>query len=122
MISNTSISKRTKRKMDPYLVDTIFAAKRSKNWNKVAQLVSGSRRKYIDMNIGQIERESEEGKTLIVLGKVLGNGTLTKKLKICALYFSSSDIKKIKDGKGEAIELIQEIKQNPEAEGIKILR
>ena len=122
MISNTSISKRTKRKMDTYIVDTIFAAKRAKNWNKVAQIVSGSRRKYSNVNIGRIEKESNEGEVIIIPGKVLGNGNLTKRIKICALYFSTSAIKKIKSGKGEAIKLLEEIKLNPDAEGIKILK
>lgn len=121
MISNTSIAKRIPRKMDAYIVDTIFAAKKSKNWNKIAQIISGGRRRYSDVNIGRIEKESNDGDVIIVPGKVLGNGNLTKKIKVCALYFSESAHEKIKQGKSEGVKLIDEIKKNPEAKGVKIL-
>ena len=122
MISNTSIAKRIPRKMDKYIVDTVFAAKRSKKWNKIAQIVSSSKRKYSKVNLGRIEKESHDGDVLIIPGKVLGSGVLTKKIKICALHFSSSAIEKIKNSKSEAIKIIDEIKKNPNAEGVKIIR
>lgn len=121
MISNTSISKRISRKKDNYLVDTIFEAKKSKNWNRVAQLVSGSRRKYVNVNLGRIEKESKDGEILIIPGKVLGNGDLTKKVKICALYFSDSALNKIKQSKNEPVKIVDEIRKNPEAKGVRIL-
>lgn len=122
MISNTSIAKRIPRKMDSYIVDTIFAAKKQKKWNKIAQIVSGGRRSYSNVNIKRIEKESNDGDVIVIPGKVLGVGNLTKKVKICALYFSESAIHRIKEGKAEAIKLVDEIKKNPEAQGVKILR
>ncbi|MEK6908450.1 MAG: 50S ribosomal protein L18e [Nanoarchaeota archaeon] len=122
MISNTSIAKRIPRKMDPYIVETIFAAKRAKKWNKIAQIVSGGRRSYSNVNLKRIENEASDGDIIVVPGKVLGNGNLTKKIKVCALYFSSSASEKIKHGKNEAVKLVDEIKKNPEAQGVKILR
>lgn len=121
MISNTSISKRIPRKMDNYIVDTIFAAKKQKKWNKVAQMVSGSRRKYSAVNLNKIEKEAHDNHVIVIPGKVLGSGALTKKLKICALYFSNSALNKIKQNKGEAVKIIDEIKNNPNAEGVRIL-
>lgn len=121
MISNTSIAKRIPRKMDSYIVDTIFAAKKQKKWNKIAQIVSGGRRRYSNVNIKRIENESQEGDVIVIPGKVLGTGNLTKKIKICALYFSESAHDKIKQGKSESVKLVEEIKKNPEAKGVKIL-
>lgn len=122
MISNTSIAKRIPKKVDKYIVDTIFAAKRAKGWNKIAQIVSGGRRSYSNINLGRIEKESTEGDILIIPGKVLGNGSLTKKIKICALYFSTSAIDKIKQSKSESIKIVDEIKKNPSGEGVKLIR
>jgi large subunit ribosomal protein L18e len=122
MISNTSIAKRIPKKKDDYIVDTVFAAKRSKSWNKIAQIVSGPRRRYSGVNIGKIDKESSDGDLLIIPGKVLGNGSLTKKVKICALYFSTSAVEKIKKSKSEAIKIIDEIKKNPGADGVKIIK
>ena len=108
--------------MDPYLVDTIFAAKRAKGWAKLAQVISGSRRKYSNVNLGRIEKDSSDEKTVIVPGKVLGSGNLSNGKRICAIYFSMSAINKIKKSKGEAVNLIDEIKKNPSAEGVRIIR
>lgn len=121
-ISNTKLARRIPRKMDSYIVDTIFAAKKAKNWKDIAQIVSGGRRRYSSINLGRIEKESKDSEIIIVPGKVLGSGVLTKKLRVCALYFSESAIQKIKQNKGEAVKMIDEIKKNPNAEGVKILR
>ena len=122
VISKTAINKRIPRKGDSYIVDTLFLAKNSKKWQNIAQIVSGSRRKYSAVNLDRIEKESSDRNIIIVPGKVLGSGNLTKKLRICALYFSKSAINKIKQSKGEAVKIIDEIKKNPNAEGVKLLR
>ncbi|MBS3082082.1 50S ribosomal protein L18e [Candidatus Pacearchaeota archaeon] len=122
VISKTSINKRIPRKKDNYIVDTLFISKNSKKWQSVAQIISGSRRKYSAVNIGRIEKESSEGDLIVVPGKVLGNGNLSKKLKVCALYFSESAVDKIKQNKGEVVQIIDEIKNNPNAEGVKLIR
>src|SRR3989344_8365127 len=117
VISKTSINKRIPRKKDSYIVDTLYAAKKSKKWQGIAQIVSAGRRNYSAVNLRRIEKESSDGDLIVVPGKVLGSGDLTKKLKICALYFSESALNKIKQNKGEAIKIIDEIKKNPNAEG-----
>ena len=121
-ISKTSINKRIPRKRDTYIVDTLFLAKNSKKWQNIAQIVSGPRRKYSAVNLDRIEKESSSGDIILIPGKVLGSGNLTKKLKVCALYFSASAVEKIKHNKGEVIKIIDEIKKNPNAEGVKLLR
>ncbi|MSS74242.1 50S ribosomal protein L18e [Candidatus Pacearchaeota archaeon] len=121
-VSKTMISKRIPRKMDSYVVETSMAAKKQKAWQTVAQLVSGPRRNYSSVNLDRINSESEDGDTVIIVGKILGNGDLTKKLRICALYFSDSAINKIKQAKCEAIKLVDEIKKNGSAKGVKLIK
>ena len=122
VISNTSIGKRIPRKMDNYIVETIFAAKSHEKWRAVAQIVSGSRKKYAAVNLKRLESEASDGDIIAVPGKVLGSGSIKKKLKICALYFSLSALHKIKQANGEAIRLLDEIKKNPNAEKVKLIR
>lgn len=121
VVSNTVIGRRIRQKTDNFVVETILAAKKQPKWRKVAQRLSGSRKKYLEMNLNEIDSKSQEGDTVIVTGKVLGNGTLSKKLKICAMAFSNSAIIKIKQHKGEAVDIAHEIKNNPKAEGVKLL-
>ena len=119
--SNTVIGRRVRRKTDNLVVETILAAKKQPKWRKVAQRISGARRKYLETNLGEIDSKTSEGDTIIVSGKVLGKGTLSKKIKICAMAFSESALVKIRRSKSEAVTITHEIKNNPKAEGVKVL-
>ena len=120
-VSNTSIGRRVPRKMDSYVIETILAAKKHPKWKRIAQHISGSRRKYLEFNLNEIDAKSSEGDTIVISGKVLGGGFLTKKIRICAMSFSESALFKLKNTKSEAVKIIDEIKKNPKAEGVKIL-
>src|SRR3989344_2248164 len=98
-VSNTVIGRRIRQKTDNFVVETILAAKKQPKWRKVAQKISGARRKYLEIGLDEIDSRSHEGDTVVVSGKVLGNGMLTKKIKICAMAFSASALAKIKHSK-----------------------
>ena len=94
-ISKTKINKRMKKKTNPELVETLLLAKKVNP--ELAKILSGPTRKRITKNLDEINKESKEGGTVIVPGKVLGDGELTKKIRIIALGFSESALKKLKD-------------------------
>ena len=121
-VSKTVIGRRIPRKTDSYIAETSIVAKKQKSWRSVAQIVSGSRRNYSSVNLDRLNSECEDGDTVVVVGKILGNGDLTKKLKVCALYFSASAIHKIKHAKGETVRLVDEINKNVSAKGVKLIR
>jgi len=116
------IEKKLKKKKNPELVKTIIAAKKQKNWLAIANIVSTSKRKAVKKNLFEINNKAEQGDTIIVPGKVLGIGEIDKKIKIIALSFSETAIKKIKEANSETGTFIEEIKSNPKAEGVKLLR
>ena len=122
MISKTKIKKRLKRKADKYIVETVNAAKKNKEWNKLAQIISSSRKKYSSVNLKEIEKETKEVDTVVIAGKVLGLGDVTKKIRICALNFSESAREKLKENKSEVVTILEEINKNPRAQGVKILQ
>jgi large subunit ribosomal protein L18e len=122
MISKNKIKKRTKSKSNNYLVDTINLSATRKEWREVAKVISGPSSNYTVSDLRKIDKVSKEGDTLVVAGKVLGSGSLSKKVRICALNFSDSAYEKIKFVKGEPVMLIDEIKKNPKAEGVIIVR
>jgi len=109
MISKTKISKRSKKKTNPELVGTIMAVK--KDNQELAQLLSLPTRKQIKKNLYEINQEAKDGETVIVPGKVLGKGELDKKVRIVALSFSSSALKKLDKGKIHYSLLTDEIKK-----------
>lgn len=122
MISKTKLKVRIKRKTNPELAETIKLASKYEGWNKIAQILSGSTREYSSLNLFQIDKESKIGDTIIIPGKVLSKGELSKRIKICALAISKQAKEKLKLSKSEFVYLNDEIKKNTKAEGIKVLR
>lgn len=121
MKSKTKIKERARRKSRPGIVETIRIASKNSKWNGIAIGLSGSRKNYVERNLDYIDEKSKEGDTIVVIGKVLGTGTLSKKVRICALGFSKEAKEKIKKSKSDAVSILDEIKSNSKAEGIKVL-
>ena len=109
-----------KRKQDTSLVRTIFHAKKQPAWRMLAQILSGPTRRYTSVNLDEINKYAKEGDTIIVTGKVLGGGMVTKKIKICALQFSESAVTKLKGAKIAVHSINDEITKNPKAEGVRV--
>lgn len=121
-ISKSRIEKKMQRKTSKEIVDTIMKAKKSKSWLEIANLISVPRRLQASINIDEIDKISKEGDTVLVPGKVLGNGDISKKIRIVSLYFSKSARDKLKARKCEIVSVAEEIKENPNARGIKVIR
>ena len=122
MISKTKIKKRLERKTNPKIVETISIASKNEGWIEIAKLLSGASRKYSSINLKDIDKKAREGDTIIVAGKVLGSGNIGKKIRICAIGFSDNARKKLRAEKSEIVTIAEEIKKNPKAAGIKIIR
>ena len=115
IISKTKINKRARKKTNPELAETILLAK--KHNIEIASILSGPARKGISKNLEEIDKEAKEKDTVIIPGKVLGKGSLSKKVKIIALNFSASAEEKLKKSKCEAKRLIDELKKNKKLKG-----
>ncbi len=122
MKTKTKIEKQTKRKTNPELVQTILFAKKSKEWYGIAEILSGSRRNRIDINLEKINSQTKAGDIVIIPGKVLSLGEIDKKIRICALNFSEKAREKLLNSKCEVVSILDEIKKNPKATGVKILK
>ena len=111
-----------KKKTSSLLVKTIISAKKNKGWLKVAEILSGPRKKRVNINLEKINKEAEKGEKIVVPGKVLSQGEINKKLKIIALDFSEKAKEKLLKSKSESSSIIEEIQKNPEAKEIRILK
>ena len=120
-ISKTKIGKRSKKKTNSFLVETINSSKKNSAWGSVAVYLSSSSRNLPEVNLAKINNNSKEGDTIVVPGKVLAKGFVDKKIRVCAFKFSEEAIAKLKDKKCEVVSIIEEIKVNPKATGVKIL-
>ena len=122
MFSKTKIKSRTKHKTSSVLVETISAARKAPAWNKAAKLLSGPTKKFSSINLFEIDKQTKAGDTVVILGKVLSKGELTKKVRICALSISEKAKEKLKDSKSKIVSVLEEINKNPKADGIKVIK
>lgn len=122
MKTKTKIERQTKRKTNKGLIQSIINAKKNKEWLEVAGIISAPRRKRINVNLEKINKESKEGETILIPGKVLSQGEINKKIKIVALGFSKKAREKLSESKIGVSSINEEIKKNPNAKGIKILK
>jgi len=119
--SKTLIEKQLQRKNNQELVDTLIAAKKGDAWTQVASLISGPTRRRVNLNLEDF-KEVQDGEKILVPGKVLSQGEIDKKIKIVALNFSEKAKTKLLKAGCEVSTILEEIKSNPSAEGIKILK
>jgi len=120
-ISKTKIKRHLAKKTSPAIVETIMLAKKQKGWLPIAKKIANSTRQYSSVNLSDIDAKTTAGDTVLIIGKVLASGELTKKVRICSLSISQSAQDKLKKTKSEYATIAQEIKINPKAEGVKII-
>jgi large subunit ribosomal protein L18e len=121
-ISRTKLKVRVHRKTSPRLSAAIFLATKSPAWLKLAKLLSQSTRNQSSVNLEDIDSQISMGDTVLVPGRVLSVGEITKKVKICSFGISKEAAEKLKKTKSEWVHILDEIKKNPKAEGIKIIK
>ena len=121
MKTKTKIDKQLRKKFNKELIQTIIAAKKKDKWLEVAGILSGPRRKAMSLNLEEINENSKDGETIIVPGKVLSQGEVSKKIKIVARNFSEKAKEKLLKSKTPFSSIIEEIKKNPDIKGGRIL-
>jgi len=121
MKSKTKIEKQTKKKTNSELVQTINEAKNKKEWKSIAEILSYPRRKRPSINLNKIGEKIKEKEIAVIPGKVLSEGEINKKNKIVAFNFSKKSKEKLLKAGCEISSILEEIKKNPQARGIRIL-
>lgn len=121
-LSKTKIKNRIGRKTNPQIAEIIKLTSKNKSWYPILKILSNSTRRYSSVNLIDIEKIATAGDTVAISGKVLSLGDITKKIRICSLGISKSAREKLKKTKSEYVFILDEIKSNPKAQGVKIIR
>ena len=108
---------------NPILIETIETLEEADAsfWNDVAENLGKVNRKRPEVNISDIERNTSEGDTVVVPGKVLGSGRLSKEVNVAAFKASSGAREQIED-EGDFMFIQDLFEENPEAEGLKVIK
>jgi len=91
-------------------------------WERVAELLERPRRKRVAVNLGRIGRLASEGETVVVPGRVLGGGTLDKRLTVIAESYTKQALQKILACNGQALTLYEVVKNPSLVEGRRGLK
>jgi large subunit ribosomal protein L18e len=91
-------------------------------WKKVASELSKPRRRRVEVNLSKIEVYAEGDSTILVPGKVLGAGSVSKKMNVAAFSFSDKAKALISAAGGKAMTIESLHKSNPEGKGVMILK
>lgn len=90
-------------------------------WRDIAYRLTRPSRVMSQVNLGRISKLISDGETIVIPGKVLGNGYFDKKITIAALSASESALKKIKVSGSKFLSLTDLATENPNGKGIKII-
>ena len=96
-------------------------ARQSRFWKRIAEDVTKPTRQRREVNIYKIEAVAREGETIVVPGKVLSLGELSKKVDVAAMNFSAEARRKIVEAKGKALTIRELLQQNPDGKNVRIM-
>lgn len=117
----------TIRKENPELARVIIeltkAAKahQAPIWRATAERLARPRHQSFPLNVGHLDRLAQAKETIVVPGKLLAEGRLTKPLTIGALSYSAEARSKVHAAGGSALSISEVLKSHPDGKGVRIL-
>ncbi|MFQ5838215.1 MAG: 50S ribosomal protein L18e [Thermoplasmata archaeon] len=90
-------------------------------WRDLARRLSRPNASWAEVNLSRLERYTSEGDVLVVPGKLLGSGRLSKPVKVAALKASRTAREKVEAAGGRVLDLRQLMEENPSGSGIRIM-
>ena len=118
---------RTIRKENPELARTLIELRKAAKanqapvWGHLAEELARSRHQRSPVNVGHLERLARADETVVVPGKLLAAGRLSKPLTVAAFHYSAEARSKIHDAGGHALSIPELLKSRPDGAGVRIL-
>jgi len=123
----SKVRKHQERKSNPNLIrliDDLLLARIENDaaiWKDLAKRLSKPSKNYAKVNLSRIQKYGGENETILVPGKVLGDGDISKSLEVAALSFSDNARKKIESSGGKCLTIKELVEKNPKGTGVRIL-
>ena len=118
---------RTIRKENPELRHALVELRRAAAahsaplWADVARRLARPRHQVDPVNVAHLERLASANDVVVVPGKLLAAGRLTKPLTVAAFHFSEAAKSKIHAAGGKALGLHEILKAKPDGSGVRIV-
>ena len=111
----------TNHQLNKLLQDLESKALESSFWKRIMSDLRKPSRQRRTVNVYKIDKYAKDGDTIIVPGKVLSLGSLSKKVNVAALNFSTEAKDKITKAQGKVLSIHDLLQQNPEGKNVRIL-
>ena len=96
-------------------------AQKAPIWATAADRLERPRHQVVPVNVAHLERVANADDTVLVPGKLLAEGTLSKKLTVAAFAFSKDARSKIHAAGGVAITVHDLLRTRPSGAGVRRL-
>lgn len=118
---------RTIRKENPELQRLLVTLRKAAKthdaplWGDVARRLGRSRHQVVPINVGHLERLAGAKETVLVPGKLLAEGRLSKPLTVAAFQYSAAARTKVHSAGGSALTIEELLKAKPDGAGVRLL-
>lgn len=103
------------------LLSELSESRENNLWRRIVKDLQKPSRQRRMVNLYKIDKFARDGETIIVPGKVLSVGEMTKKVDVAAFNFSAEAKRKIIGAKGKTMSILELFKSNPEGKKVRIL-
>ncbi len=90
-------------------------------WGAVAERLNRPRHQVGPLNVGQLERLAAAQETVVVAGKLLAEGRITKPVTVAAAAYSAGARSKIREAGGQALSIPELLASHPDGKGVRLL-
>ncbi len=90
-------------------------------WKRVREILLKPRRLEAQVNLYRLSRHTEAGQTVVVPGKVLGQGKLSHPLTLVYVDASKTALSGVAEAKGKAVLLSDFLDKNADEKNVKIV-
>ena len=90
-------------------------------WRRIAMRLEGPSQNWPSVNISKLEYNINKNSKVVVPGKLLGAGTITKKMTVSAYSFTQSAIDKVEAAGGKCLSYNDFIKSNPKGTDVVVI-
>lgn len=107
------------------LIDKLKAKERETGaavWRDIAKRLEKPKRNWAETNLSKLERYTQDGDIIIVPGKVLAAGSISKKITVAAYSFSEAAKSAIVASGGKAVGIEELMDENPNGSKVRIMR
>lgn len=115
------------RKTNPNLEELIFELKRLSReneasiWRDIAKRLEKPSRVWSEVNLTTVDKYADPKENIVVAGKLLGLGNLSKPVNIAAYSASASARKKVEKSGGKLMDILELAQANPKGSGVRIM-